>query len=145
MGYHSVSKTNTRAKIVNTVITLIVVLSALLIAEFVTDLGGTAINLYRSSDASSERDLIPTRGHIGIGMHHQSATKRNKETWTVGRIARSRGFMQLVVPVNHFLLSTQRNKPTTASQPQQPWNILTWIFTETQVATAKCLPPQALF
>ncbi|PRP88584.1 hypothetical protein PROFUN_02995 [Planoprotostelium fungivorum] len=54
------------------------------------------------------------------------------------------GLKQLVVPANHFLLSTQRNKPTTASQPQQPWNILTWIFTEAQVATAECIPPQAL-
>ncbi|PRP88535.1 hypothetical protein PROFUN_02946 [Planoprotostelium fungivorum] len=42
------------------------------------------------------------------------------------------GLKRLAVPANHFLLSTQRNKPTTASQPQQPWNILTWIFIETQ-------------
>ncbi|PRP89639.1 hypothetical protein PROFUN_00903 [Planoprotostelium fungivorum] len=73
----------------------------------------------------------------------------------VGRIARSRDFENppngsifTVVNVtntlncrrrrtyaNHFLLSTQRNKPTTASQPQRPWNILTWIFTETQTRT----------
>ncbi|PRP76009.1 hypothetical protein PROFUN_01725 [Planoprotostelium fungivorum] len=54
------------------------------------------------------------------------------------------GLKHLVVPANHFLLSTQRNKPTTASQPQQPWNILTRIFIETQVATAECIPPHKI-
>ncbi|PRP83086.1 hypothetical protein PROFUN_09682 [Planoprotostelium fungivorum] len=48
------------------------------------------------------------------------------------------------VPANHFLLSTHRSKPTTASQPQQPWNILTWISTETQVATAECTCTRSL-
>ncbi|PRP72803.1 hypothetical protein PROFUN_07703 [Planoprotostelium fungivorum] len=223
-------KTNTGAKIVNTVITLIVVLSALLIAEFVTDLGkiyglagGVAAaaiafvfppllflklekggllapkkivaaivlvigiiimcvrcsdigldlgdlmllasdpylalvlsNVYRSSDvlfkgegSESQKEIPSHLEDIGIGMYHQSATKKNKETWTRRAdrpvTAEEGGLKRLVVPANHFLLSTQRNKPTTASQPQQPWNILTWIFTETQVATAECLPPQALF
>ncbi|PRP72789.1 hypothetical protein PROFUN_07689 [Planoprotostelium fungivorum] len=98
----------------------------------------------RSSDVLLQGEGSESQKQIQSHLDEPSVSE-----WTIGLPpkgtrrpgpAEEGGFIQLVVPANHFLLSTQRNKPTTASQPQQPWNILTWIFTETQVATAKCIP-----
>ncbi|PRP85605.1 hypothetical protein PROFUN_06394 [Planoprotostelium fungivorum] len=151
-------KTNT---IVNTGITLIVVLSALLIAEFVTDSGKIYglihLQLSQNNDSrpragngerSEPQKEIPSHldetsaSECTIGLPQGDLDQKGG---TPGHVTLNSAEKLNMLAATHFLLSTQKNKPTTASQPQQPWNILTWIFIETQVATAKCIPPQALF
>ncbi|PRP89052.1 Major Facilitator Superfamily (MFS) [Planoprotostelium fungivorum] len=96
--------------------------------------------LIQGEGSESQKEILshldePSLSECTIGLHQkeqgdlQGGTPDHSRRRRIDQISSDK---QLVVPVNHFLLSTQTNKPTTASQPQQPWNILTRIFIDTQ-------------
>ncbi|PRP86164.1 hypothetical protein PROFUN_05680 [Planoprotostelium fungivorum] len=79
------------------------------------------------------RDLKPSTNDSNMAINLLAASSPETESLDQG------------VPPSHVtvefptfvrVVRLLRSKPTTASQPQQPWNILNWISTETQVISS---------